>query len=354
MLARSPDPGLAPEPYLRQTDRRACRAALRTGSRTFLAASCFLPRRARDAATALYAFCRLADDAIDEGDDHEGALAELERRLDGVYAGSPRPEPADRSFSCVVHYYRIPRELPAALLEGFQWDAEGRRYETIEEVYEYAVRVAGTVGVMMALLMGVRRSEALARACDLGVAMQLTNIARDVGEDALAGRLYLPQAWLREAGVDPDAFLAEPRFSSGLGEVVQRLLADADRFYQRAMPGFHALPARVRPGLCAARLLYAEIGRELERRGLDPVSQRAVVDGRRKAQVLARVPETLLRAPAEADGAPALPQGRFLIDAVEGLPAEGSAGTEMEGQVAWVLDLFERLERADAGRAARD
>ena len=99
---------------------------------------------------------------------------------------------------------RIPRALPEALLEGFAWDAAGRRYETLDEVEHYAARVAGCVGAMMTLVMGRRDPAILARACDLGVAMQLTNICRDVGEDARAGRLYLPLAWLRDNGIDPD------------------------------------------------------------------------------------------------------------------------------------------------------
>ncbi|MFP4147115.1 MAG: phytoene/squalene synthase family protein [Halorhodospira sp.] len=352
MLVPSPNPNLAPEPYLLHTDRRACRELLSTGSRTFLAASWFLPRERRDAATALYAFCREADDVVDEGPGDAEALRVVQERLDQVYCGRPQPFPADRAFACVVHYYHLPQALPAALIEGFAWDAEGRRYETIEELYEYAVRVAGTVGVMMALLMDVRSPSALARACDLGVAMQLTNIARDVGEDARNGRLYLPRQWLREAGIDPEGFLARPRFTPALGGVIQRLLHRADDFYERAMPGFHALPKRVRPGLCAARLLYAEIGRELERRGCDSVHQRAVVSAQRKLRVLSSVGTTLARAPRD-DSAPALPEGRFLIDAVEQTPAPEGPPGRFEGQVAWVLDLFERLERHDAERLER-
>jgi 15-cis-phytoene synthase len=102
----------------------------------------------------------------------------------------------------------LPRELPAALLEGFAWDAAGRYYETIDELHDYCARVAGSVGAMMALIMGVKNKQVLARACELGNAMQLTNIARDVGEDARNGRLYLPRSWMREAGIDPQAWLA--------------------------------------------------------------------------------------------------------------------------------------------------
>ena len=137
--------------------------------------------------------------------------------------------------------------LPAALFEGFQWDCEGRRYDSLEALHGYAARVAGAVGVMMTLLMGVRDGPALARACDLGVAMQLTNIARDVGEDARSGRLYLPLDWLREVGLDADGFLAAPAPSAALAGVVARLLAEADRLYARARGGIARLPAPLPP-----------------------------------------------------------------------------------------------------------
>src|SRR5262249_13537001 len=160
-----------------------------------------LPPRVRDPAIALYAFCRLADDAVDLRGGKIAALAHLRDRLDRAYAGRPYPTPADRAFADVIARFAIPRDLPEALLEGLAWDAGGRRSEDFSALMDYAVRVAGTVGAMMAVLMGARTPQQLARACDLGVAMQLTNIARDIGEDASQGRLYLPLQWLRAAGI---------------------------------------------------------------------------------------------------------------------------------------------------------
>ena len=120
------------------------------------------------------------------------------------------PAPADRALADIVHRYAIPRALPEALLEGLEWDARAQRYEDLDALCAYAARVAGSVGAIMSVLMGVRAPEVVARACDLGIAMQLTNIARDVGEDARRGRVYLPLQWLRSAGIDPDAFIAAP------------------------------------------------------------------------------------------------------------------------------------------------
>ncbi|MCX7891321.1 MAG: phytoene/squalene synthase family protein [Burkholderiales bacterium] len=341
-------------------DIAACAAMLRQGSRTFFAASLVLPRAVRLPATALYAFCRLADDAVDAERDPRGALARLRERLERVYAGRPADTAAERAFAGVVARFAIPRALPEALLEGFEWDAGGRRYETLAELNAYAARVAGAVGAMMALVMGARSGAVLARACDLGVAMQLTNIARDVGEDARLGRIYLPCAWLREAGIDPDAWLARPAHSEALGAVVQRLLDAADALYARAAAGVSALPAGCRPGMHAARLLYAEIGREVERRGLDSVTTRAVVPAARKAQLLWGALAAAAR-PQPMDASPPLAETRFLVEAA----AAGHAAPEpaariplwnVEARLARIIDLFERLERREqvaraAGRA---
>lgn len=321
MLAPSPDPRLAPQEYLDAEDLAACRALLATGSKTFFTSSWLLPRHLRDPATALYAFCRLADDAVDDSQAGSEVLASLDQRLDEVYAGEPRSEPADRAFAWAVHHYRIPRALPGALIEGFSWDARGQSYASLDDLFGYAVRVAGTVGLMMSLLMQVREPQVLARACDLGVAMQLTNIARDVGEDARCGRIYLPRQWLREAGVDEQQLLAQPSYTPGLGRVVQRLLKHADTLYERSMAGVKKLPWRAQGGICAARLLYAEIGREVERRGLDSVNQRAIVAGRRKAAVLVRVVPQLASS-HRGLAVPPLVQAQELIEAVEACSLE--------------------------------
>jgi phytoene synthase len=334
------------------SDIAACRELLRGGSRTFFAASLVLPRSVGDPAIALYAFCRLADDAIDLDGGRSDAVGRLGDRLALAYAGQPLPSPADRAFADVVRRFAIPSALPEALLEGLMWDAEGRRYETLNDLLDYAARVAGTVGAMMSLLMRRRDPAIVARACDLGIAMQLTNIARDVGEDARAGRLYLPLQWMREAAIDPEAWLADPRYDMGIGMVVGRILAVADIFYGRSIAGIGALPASCRPGIHAARLIYAEIGREVERQGLDSVSCRAVVSPTRKLRLLALAFAGSFDAHGGIvdDVAPAV---RFLVEAVA-----SSASTvapvvsrprrkSAVERAVWVLDLFERLERRD-------
>ncbi len=288
---------------------------MRQGSKSFFAASRLLPRNVRGAAIDLYAFCRVADDVVDESGASPSVMAELHERLDAIHAQRPHDLMADRAFARVVHAYRLPRAITLALLEGFAWDSQGRRYETIEEVHDYSARVAGTVGAMMALIMGVREARAMARACELGVAMQLTNIARDVGEDARMGRLYLPRQWLREEGIDPDAWLANPVFEPGIGRVVKRLLAEADRLYLRAEEGVAFLPRACRPAILAARRIYADIGREIERHACNSVDRRAVVSGSRKVRQLLRSLPAMLLAPRMPRGHVPLEAIRFLVEA---------------------------------------
>jgi phytoene synthase len=335
-------------------DRAACVATLRDGSRTFHLASRALPADVRRAAVALYAFCREADDAIDRGRDHATALARLRTRLDAVYDPAQIPDSAvDRALADAVAAHQVPRVLLDALLEGFDWDANGRRYETLDEVLDYAARVAGTVGAMMALVMGAREPAQVARACDLGVAMQLTNIARDVGEDARLGRLYLPRAWMHEAGIDCADWLAAPGFDPRLASVIERLLVVADELYARAAFGIDRLPARCRPAIHAARLMYAEIGHEVRRRGHDSVSQRATVSGTRKALLLGQaLAATIGRSgPSEA---PALTATRYLVDAAAATsaPVAAMAWWRYDLRVAAIVQLFTDLEQRERSAAA--
>jgi phytoene synthase len=332
-------------------DLIACRALLRNGSKSFDAASKLLPRSVCEPAVALYAFCREADDVIDR-DGGTGGLDWLRERLTLAYEGRPLAQPTDRAFAHIVQRFALPRALPEALLEGFAWDNQGRRYQDLPALRAYAVRVAGTVGAMMAVLMGVRDAERVAAAVDLGVAMQLSNIARDVGEDARNGRLYLPLDWMHQAGIDPDTFLRDPVHTPALASVIRELLHAADHYYHRASAGIARLPLGCRFGIGAARLLYAEIGNEVNRRGLDSVSGRAVVSGRRKAWVLATglgsVAMPLRRLAAEP-----VPEGAFLVNAVvQATPRPATELTPLPwwaltDRLMWTLELFARLEERE-------
>lgn len=333
-------------------DLDACVALMRTGSRTFFAASRLLPHRVRASSIALYAFCRVADDLVDDGGmPLDQALGLLSHRLDRIYQGQPLDHVEDRALAVVVQRHQLPRALLDALLDGFAWDAQGRRYDTLEDLHDYGARVAGSVGAMMCWIMGVRSPQALARACELGVAMQLTNIARDVGEDVRNGRLYLPRQWLEQAGIDAPSWLQRPACTPALQTVVARLLDEADRLYRQAAAGIALLPRDCRSAIRAARLIYAEIGQQLRRDGLDPLRQRAVVPTSRKLMLLASASVLSGGKGAAANDAPPLAAIAYLVDHCDTgaqpleANAQAAAGPKPLGErVVWMLELFERLE----------
>jgi phytoene synthase len=328
-------------------DMDHCRAAIRAGSLSFHAASRLLPARVRDPALALYAFCRLADDAVDEGDNKTAAVLSLRDRLDLAYDGRPRNAPADRAFASIVADFEMPRALPDALLEGLAWDATGRRYDTLSGVLSYSARVASAVGAMMCVLMRVRDADALARACDLGLAMQLTNIARDVGEDARAGRIYLPIDWMVEAGVSPEVFLSDPTPDPRIFELTRRLLDHADTLYARANAGVAALPLSCRPGIYAAGHIYAGIGGAVGALGYDSITHRArTTKGRKLALLALSTVQTAVSAitprAATLHAKPA-PEVQFLVCAAE-------RTTRKHSRADAVLSVLAQLEAQDRAR----
>ena len=331
-------------------DMAQCRESIRTGSLSFHAASKLLPGKVRDPALALYAFCRLADDEVDEGHATTRAVWAREERLDRVYAGRPKDAPEDRAMAAIVAEFDMPRALPAALLEGLAWDAREDRYETLSDVRCYSARVAAAVGVMMCVLMRVRDPNALARACDLGVAMQLTNIARDVGEDARAGRLYLPLEWFEDAGLDPEAFLADPSPRPEIRMMTRRLLAEADRLYRRSEAGIARLPGSARTGIWAARLIYDAIGAEVRRNGHDSVTCRVHTTKGQKLRLIARASmlssaTRVLPTPAVIL-APPLEEVRFLVEATAH-PVSAPGWSES------LISVLAELKRRDADRGQR-
>jgi len=341
-------------------DYEACRALIRQGSKTFFAASLLLPDDVRRSSYALYAFCRLSDDAVDGPDARRDAVHRLRDRLDELYAGRPGPHAADRAFADLIERVGLPRALPEALLDGLAWDAAGRRYHTLSDLRAYAARVAAAVGAMMTVVMGVRDAPTLARACDLGVAMQLTNIARDIGEDARNARVYLPLSWLDDEGIDPDRFLAAPRFDAAIARLVSRLLDAAEGLYERSAGGIAGLPLACRPAIHAARLIYREIGREIARNGHDSVSRRAVVPTSRKLTLLAAALGTAATT-GRGMAADPLPETRFLVDAAllarpirQGIAAPGPFQA-VDDRIGWVIELFEKMEeRQHAAPAPAD
>jgi len=337
-------------------DMAHCEAAIRHGSLSFHAASRLLPRKLRDPALALYAFCRLADDAVDLRAAKAGAVLRLRERLDAAYAGRPRNAPADRAFAVIVEDFEMPRTLPEALLEGLAWDAMETRPDSLSDLRAYSARVAASVGAMMCVLMRVRDRNALARACDLGVAMQLTNIARDVGEDARAGRLYIPRQWMLEAGIDPEALLSGPVMSQDVAHLVRRLLREAEGLYNRAEAGIGALPFSCRPGIFAARFVYAGIGGAVRRNRYDSICHRARTTPVQKLGwlmlALLRTGGTAVMPVSPVIYARPLPETAFLVEAAARRTGHAGDRTEALFAVLAGLKAKDRAQRAGLIRTA--
>jgi phytoene synthase len=278
--------------------RDEARAVIRRHSKSFSLASLLLGPGLRDDASGLYAYCRRADDAVDlvAPEQAPERVAELNRELDAVYAGRSLSEPVLVEFQRLVFEKAIPREYPAALLEGFELDASGASYHTLAELHHYCWCVAGSVGAMMCHVLGVRRQRAVVHGVHLGMAMQLTNICRDVPEDWERGRLYLPSE------LAPGLSLARasgklPRAYAGVvTQAVKRLLTEAEILYASGDLGLRFLSPRARWGVATARRVYSAIGaRVLAERSADFHAGRAFVPTAEKLWHVARAGVTTLR-----------------------------------------------------------
>jgi len=344
-----------PEEFSTPANCAACRHSIRQGSQSFYLASLLLPVAIREPAYAVYAFCRTADDLIDRDEGGSVAIGELTRMLDRIYAGRPNESFVERGFADVVSRFGLPRALPDALIEGLSWDASGRRYASLDELTAYAVRVAGTVGLMMTLVMGRREPHVLARACDLGVAMQLTNICRDVGEDAANGRIYLPLDWFDGSEIDTATWVAAPSYSTEIQSFVLRLLQEAEVLYARSRSGIAELPSGCRLGIDAARLLYREIGQEVLR-GVDPVTTRAVTSRNQKLRILSEVLTTRMSVRDDLLE-PCVSQAAHLIEAVAGAPQPVARRPipewwNLKARSVHMIDLLNGFAARDAGTAS--
>jgi len=307
--------------------RTLARRILARHSKSFALAGKLLPTAVRQDAAALYAWCRRCDDAVDTpaaSSDRALAVRRLRTELHAVYAGAPQADPVLGGLQDVVRRHQLPRRYADDLLAGMAMDVGVVRMATMEELLLYAYRAAGTVGLMMAHLMGVRDAGTLRRAADLGIAMQLTNVCRDVAEDEARGRVYLPAALLDGAAAPTQAPRAAAR-------AVAAVLGCADAFYRSGDAGLARLPFRCAVAIRAARLIYAEIGAVVARRHFDVRAGRAVVSRPRKLLLLARaavdmVATSLRRARPGAPPAP-LPFS---------LPLEGAGGTSPAHAIAVV------------------
>lgn len=275
------------------------KSIIQAGSKSFAAAASLFDRETRESAYLLYAWCRHCDDVIDGqklgfqrsdsvAHDPISELSRLRVQTAEAVAGGETSSPIFEALQKVVQKHRIPAAYPTALLDGFQMDVEARRYQTLDDTLTYCYHVAGVVGIMMAMVMGVRNDATLDRANDLGLAFQLTNIARDVVDDARLGRVYLPAQWLQEIGapLDPGELLG-PEHRPQIAAVVRRLLVEANKYYASSLAGLPDLDMRSAWAIATARSVYRQIGSGVLRRGAGAWDQRVSTSKLRKVASVA-------------------------------------------------------------------
>jgi phytoene synthase len=260
----------------------ASREVLAQNSRSFSWASWFLPADRRDDAAVVYALCRLVDDVADETEGAETARVEL-GLLRQELEGSRDPRPIVAAFLDVARRRDLDVLYALELIAGVESDLGKVCMRSDRDLLRYCYRVAGTVGLMMCAVLGVEEPKAFPHAIDLGVAMQLTNICRDVLEDAERGRVYLPAKRLRNAGVTPQELLDGTANPQKVGEVVCDLLTLAERYYRSADGGMAYIPARSRLAIVVASRIYRAIGVQLKLNDGNALAGRTVVSGSLKA-----------------------------------------------------------------------
>ncbi|CAK9884058.1 MAG: All-trans-phytoene synthase/15-cis-phytoene synthase [Candidatus Erwinia impunctatus] len=256
------------------------------GSKSFATASLLFAPATRRSALMLYAWCRHCDDVIDgqtlglpasspslAENNALQRLARLKMMTHRAFSGELLREPAFAAFQEVVFRHNLSRQLAFQHLEGYAMDVRGERFQTLDDTLRYCYHVAGVVGLMMAQIMGVEKESALDRACDLGLAFQLTNIARDIIEDAENNRCYLPLNWLQDAGLSADNYATLSQ-RPALTRVAQRLLNEAERYYNSARSGISALPLRSAWAVASALAVYRQIGINIRKVGDNAWSER--------------------------------------------------------------------------------
>ena len=300
---------------MQSADAAHCERTVREHARTFALASRFLPAPKRRATFALYAFCRAADDIVDAA--HDGArdrrestvvarrLADFGRQLDEALAGRPTT-PLFRELEWAVREYDVPDAVLRELLDGVARDLRPTRYESWPELARYCEGVASSVGEMCTHVFGVTgdagaRRAAVRYARAMGVAMQMTNVLRDVGEDARAGRCYLPADDLARFGLDAETVMAAAASAAASSESprASRLARDerwrtlmtfeierARAIYATAVPGIALLAPDTRRCAAACAWGYAAILGAIERNGYDTLAHRARVGGWSRVGVL--------------------------------------------------------------------
>ena len=273
-----------------------CRSITRHHAKTFYMATRFLPNHKQRGIFAIYSLCRYVDDLVDEAEDllekeelTEGdiqiKLNNWKQKLQDTYEGRVHDNDILIAFSDVLKQYHIPIEMPFELMEGVCMDLFKDRYETFEELYDYSFKVASIVGLMTSQVFGYKSQEALGYAVDLGIAMQLTNILRDVGEDLQRDRIYLPQEDLRRFNVSEDDLFKHNR-DENVTDLLAFQIDRTRRYYDRSDKGIGLLSRDSRLPVYLARQNYSRILHKIEENSYNVFDMRAYLNATEKLSIL--------------------------------------------------------------------
>ncbi|WP_336987210.1 phytoene/squalene synthase family protein [Altererythrobacter aquiaggeris] len=305
------------------------REAIEEGSRSFAFASKLFDAETRERVWLLYAWCRRCDDLADGqhmGRPDEAATGDSEsagKRLrairlltDRALKGQPTADPAFDAFGQVAAECGITKQMADDVIEGFALDAADWRPRSEMDLLRYCYHVAGAVGVMMAKVMGVHQddTELLDRACDLGIAFQLANIARDICEDDAADRCYIPLNWLVYQDIEPGQQM-KPHHRGELADMARQLVDLMEQHEAMARLGAKKLPFRSRWAVLSAARIYGAIGREVRARGKAAWDHRVSTSKAAKlGHVIAAFGEALVNRPPQPDQPPKYTRGDILIE----------------------------------------
>ena len=273
-----------------------CRSITRYHAKTFYMATRFLPNHKQRGIFAIYSLCRYIDDLVDEAEDlveeEKLSRADIEKRLAGwkkklqdTYDGRAHDNAILIAFADVLKRNDIPIEMPFELMEGVCMDLFKNRYETFDELYNYSFKVASIVGLMTSQVFGYESREALGYAVDLGIAMQLTNILRDVGEDLDRNRIYLPQEDLATFGV-AEKELFNHDLNDRVIDLLQFQINRTRRYYERSDKGIALLASDSRLPVYLARQNYSRILDKIEENDYNVFDMRAYLNATEKLSIL--------------------------------------------------------------------
>ncbi|HXH68996.1 MAG TPA: phytoene/squalene synthase family protein [Pyrinomonadaceae bacterium] len=285
---------------------RYCESVTKIHAKSFYFAAKFLPKSKQKPIYALYALCRHVDDEVDEAEVHSeaeafAAVERWKRKLEDIYnyelqianyelakkiCEDQRPKTKDQNlvllaWNDLLKTYKIPQNLPLELMTGVLQDTHTKRYETFDELYVYCFRVASTVGLMSSEIFGYSDEKTLEYAEALGIAMQLTNILRDVKEDAAMDRIYLPQEDLRKFNVSKEQIFAG-EMNKNFVELINFQIKRARDYYRKAEKGIALLEKDTRFTVLLASRLYSKILGEIEKQNCNVFSKRAHINFRQK------------------------------------------------------------------------